>query len=281
MEITAIELQSADRTVLTVSTSKVSTTDKYLMRGVFGLDADELVPQYYGSGAVSGTKWHEFSRPPREVPLRVVLNPNYLVKESYSNIRDELYRAISANRGGSLDLVFMNGGAIVSKLTGFIIKFEVPYSTETPELQLTMKFKDPILRGASHIELLTADISTSNPVVVPDSESTAPHGFQFGLTFTATSASITIADKASDPDASFVVTPDGGFLSGDKLYFSSEKNNKQLYIDRSSTIIPLMDHIEANSVWPIMFPYINEFYVTSPGTFTWDYIKYRKAFWGL
>lgn len=281
MKVTTIELQSTDRTLLSVGTANVSTSDKYLMRGVFGLDADQVVPKYYGSGAVTGTKWYSFSRKKREVTLRVVLNPNYLLKESFSDIRDDLYRAISGNRSGQLDLVFLNGGSAVSKLSGFITKFEVPYSSDAPELQITMEFKDPILRSLGQVVYETAAIATTNPILVANSDSTAPTGFCFQVTFTAASADFIIWDKASSPDAIFSVTPDTSFQIGDKLFFSSEHNDKQLYVDRSSTIIPMVDHIDEGSVWPILFPGINEFYVFDQADFDWDFIKFYKAYWGL
>ena len=281
MKVTSIELHASDRILLTVGTSKVSTDDKYLLRGVFGLDADEVAPKYYGSGIVTGTKWYRFSRKEREVSMRIVLNPNYLLKESFSEIRDDLYRAISANRSGSLDLIFRNGGSAVSKLTGFITKFEVPYSSETPELQITMVFEDPMLQGISYVELESSEIDTINPLYLADNVSTAPHGFSFCLTFTSTASDISIWDKESSPDSTFTVTPDSSFQIGDKLYFSSVDGDRQLYVDRSATIIPMLDKVDPGSTWPIMFPGPNEFYVNDQADFDWDWIRYTHVFWGL
>ncbi|MCA9367069.1 hypothetical protein KC887_02250 [Candidatus Kaiserbacteria bacterium] len=284
MKVTHARLLSESREILEFALTTVPSDDKFFMRSSFGLDPDQVFPRYSGKGLSSGKKWNHFSRKKREVSLRIVLNPNYLLSESYSDIRDDLYRSISMNRSGQLDLIFYNGGSAVMQLSGFITKFEVPYSSETPELQITMEFEDPMFKSVGSIYYPTAQIATGNEIIVSAGDATAPLGFTFQVTFDAVCDDFVIQDKLSDPDLVFSVTPDDGFGIGDTLYFSSVYRDKNLYmIDAGDpgVRIPLLDHIDQGSVWPILFPGMNEFYLPSPSDYTWDFISFYKLYWGL
>lgn len=284
MKVTHIQLQSDSETVLEVATTTVPIDDKFYLRSSFGLDPDQIFPRYSGQGTSSGKKWYHFSRKAREVSLRVVLNPNYLLSESYSEIRDELYRSISANRSGLLDLVFYDEGAAVMKLTGFITKFEVPYSSETPELQLTLTCEDPMFKSVGRIYYDGSEINPGSEVIVSAGDATAPSGFCFQVTFTASTASFVMQDKVSDPDAIFSVTPDSDFDVGDKLYFCSEYKAKQLYMldaSNGNEKIHLVDAIDPGSTWPLLYPGMNTFFLADSANFDWDFVEFSKLYWGL
>jgi len=255
------------------------TPDRYLIKAMSGIDADTIAPRFYSSGQRTGAGLFDFALGLRELVFRIALNPKFLLDETFSELRDALYRAISANRTGVIRIQFNDGASVVAQISGFIVKFETSLFTKSPEAQLTIRCNDPFFRSVNYVHI--TDASPSNPIEIPDSLSTAPHGFVMGMEFSATADSITMQDTFTDPEWTFTVAPVGGFEIGDVLWFSSETTDKYVYIDRASVIIPIVDAIMPNSVWPIIFPGANTFYLREVEPITSYDIKYYPAYWGV
>lgn len=280
MKITGIELSSDDDAIFRFGLGEVSQTEKFFTKRIIGLDADEIFHKFHGTAKASGSKFFNFSLPNREIVMRIVLNPNYSINESVSDIRDNIMRAIAASRTGTVRLLFTASGAAVATLSGFITKLEVPYFSEESELQITIKCDDPIFRGFSPTILESSDLGSTNPILVADSQSTAPHGFTMQCTFTDTVTEFTISDDATTPEWEFKITPNTAFESGDILYLSSE-HDKSLYVDDGVSITHLMDRIEPGSIWPLVFPGSNIFHFDAIADFTWDHLTHYPAYWGV
>lgn len=282
MRVTSVDLYTAKlEEPITFSLENSNESDQYIVRTMLGLDAEDIVPKFYGQGLNTAPKFYDFGTKPRDIVIRIVLNPRFNLDESYSDVRDDLYRAISADRTGKIVLHFKSGATTVSRIFGFITKFEVPYFVKLPEVQITVTCDDPMFRGINPVRFEPDELPSVNPILIPDSLSTAPHGFCFEAVFTATSPSFTIQDVETNPEWKFKVTPSGGFLVGDQLYFSSEFSNKYLYIVRSATTIQLMDKIEPTSIWPILFPGRNFFHFVDIAKIDWDVLEYYASYWGV
>jgi hypothetical protein len=182
---------------------------------------------------------------------------------------------------GRVFLHFRSGATTVAKIEGFITKFEASYFTETPEVQLTVRCDDPMFRAINPVDYSQNEFPTSNPVIIPDSISTAPHGFTMAVTFTSATPSFTIQDDPTNPEWHFTVTPNGGFLVGDELYISSEFSNKELYLVRGGNTVQLMDVITPDSMWPILFPGATTFHFVNLAQITWNFLEYYPAYWGV
>lgn len=281
MKVTNISLFSSAEDALRFDLFDSSRTSKYLVSNIVGLDADDLVPRFYGFNKDGSKRFYDFKAKPKEIVMRLVLNPNFGLRESYSDLRDEIYRCISATRSGELELHFHSGASTVARIFGHIIKMEVAYFSKTPELQITIRCNDPMFRGLTPVTYEDADIPTTNPIGVVDNESTAPHGFHMQLTVTASLANLTIQDKASSPEWDFVVIPTANFQIGDVIHISSEFNDRQLYMVRSSVTTHLMDRVQPGSVWPLIFPKFNEFHFPGIASFDIDEITFYTAYWGV
>jgi hypothetical protein len=179
-------------------------------------------------------------------------------------------------------LHFNSGATIVAKIEGFISKFEVPYFTETPEAQITIVCKDPMFRAINPVVMESTDLSSINPIMVPDSMSTAPHGFSMDVIFTDPSTTFLIQDDPTHPEWTFKVTPGGfGFVIGDHLYFCSEYTNRYLYMVRGGVTTHLLDKIEPGSIWPTIFPGFNTFQIVTLPKLNWGSLQYYAAYWGV
>jgi hypothetical protein len=281
MKVSDISIYSNDIETVSFSLSQSDPKSQFMVRDMAGLDSEELIPRFYGFGAQTKTKFYDFVMKPRNIVIRFVLNPRFNLDESYSDIRDSLYRSISSVRSGLVYLHFNSGGSTVARISGFITKFEVPYFTPLPEVQISVRCDDPVFRGINPVSYLAPSLKTINPIIVPDSISTAPHGFSFQLTFKAATPQLTIQDKETNPDWLFKVIPSGGFLVGDILNFSSDYVNKQLYLTRGGVITYLVDKITPDSIWPTIFPGVTTLYFLEIANFNWNKLEYYPTFWGV
>jgi hypothetical protein len=282
MRVTSVALYSSTLSeAITFSLSNADPSDQYVVRTIIGLDAEEIIPKFYGLGLKTKPRFYEFGLKAREIVIRVVLNPRFNLDEAYSDVRDQLYRTISATRMGVVVLHFNSGATTVCKIEGFITKFEVPYFTELPEAQLTIRCDDPIFRAINPVSYASADLKTTNPVIIPDSLSTAPHGFTMQQTFKASSTTYLIQDDPTQPEWVFKVTPASTFLSGDIINFSSENSNRYIYMVRAGVTTYLMDRIQPGSMWPTMFPGSNSFQFVTLPSLNWNSLEFYPAYWGV
>jgi hypothetical protein len=281
MKVTGVEISSDNANIINFGMSDVSSSDKYLVKSIFGLDADEVIRKFYSFASNSNAKFYNFSMKKREIVFRIILNPNYSINEDFSEIRDEIYRSISSSRTGLINILFRSGGAAVAQISGYFTKFEVPYFSKIPELQITINCDDFMLRGFNPVEIEADVLGATNHIYVSDSISTAPHGMSFSIEYTATSNYFEITDDLTNKSWHFKVSPSGGFLTGDVLEISSEYNSRNVQIIRGATTIPIMDSISYDSSWPLIFPGSNEFEAYDKTKFNWVYVSYYPAYWGL
>ncbi len=281
MRVTSISLIPNNSESITLDLRNIEAKSQYVVRNVVGLDADDIIPRFYGFSKDGTKDFYEFKLKPRDIVIRIVLNPRYNLNETHSDIRDTIYRAISATRSGQLQLQFYSGAACIAQIYGHMVKLEAPYFSKTPEVQLTIRCNDPMFRGITPVLMPAAILPTTNPVKIADSLSTAPHGFTMKLTFTGTASSFTIQDKATNPEWDFKIIPITSFVAGDVLYFSSEFTNRYLYYVRSGFTTNLLDRVNPSSVWPIIFPTLNSFHFTNIAVIDLDYIRFDAAYWGV
>lgn len=282
MRTTSIEMYTADGIAPVIfDLSAPSDDEHYLVKGITGLDAEDLVPKFYGTGQLGVNKFFDFVLKPRDIVILVSLNPDVLHGETYSDVRDRLYRAISATRTGLITLLFKAGSTVVANITGMITKFEAAHSVQVPEVQLTISCPDPMFRAVEQTVFNPADLGTGDPVTIYEPLSTAPHGFKFAVQFTAPEDSFTVQDAEAEPDWFFKVDVDGGFLVDDVLLISSIYAKHEVYLTRGVDKTFLADRVYPGSNWPILFPGENNFTFPEIGSWDWALLEYYTSYWGV
>lgn len=304
MRITSVDLYSNDSEFISFKIQGADSSDPYLVRAMVGLDADEIVRTFYGFGASSMERFYNFSLTQRELVMRVVMNPRYILNESPSHIRDELYRMISANRGGAIDVIFNSGGTAVAKATAYVTKFEVPHFSNVSEVQITLMCEDALLHAVNPVVLEGEDLisigtgplggnAPSNPIKVVDALSTAPHGFVLNVGFAEPHDTFTLQEKENEPESDWIfriepglIGGSTGFVDADTLHISTVAADKYIRLVRGPTTYDIMDKLDLDSVWPVIFPGENEFYcpelADSYDKFIfWTSLEYYPAYWGV
>jgi hypothetical protein len=281
MKVTSIDIVPANSTnAITLSFRDPTSQNPYIAKEILGLDADEIIAKYYGSDSADN-KYYDLSPVKRDIIVKVSLNPDFAVGKSYSDLRDDLYRLIASSRTGAITLKFKNGTTEKASVSGFVTKFEAPNFTKTPEVQITVSCRDAMLKAVDEVNVALSVLDTPFKTVT-DSESTAPHGFRFGVIMQGTVVDFSVQDSEI-PNWAFEVNLTGSslteFVVGDELHFSSEVNNRYLYLVRGFDIIHLVDKIIPTSIWPVMFPGDNPFILSELAR--WDYITHYPTYWGV
>jgi hypothetical protein len=275
----ATELTSAVK-FAELSLNQADLSESYILHSAFGLDIDSIIPQFYGGYLTD--QYFNMSLKPREITLKVRLNPQLDNNETPSTLRDALYKLIGVSRTGLSEIRLMNGATHVAFIRGFISKFEASLFDRDTDVQITFNCPYPIFRGPSYIELAgTGGVTVPSPTLV-DNASTAPHGFKMQLTFTGSVAtSFTIQGTYSTTIAPFKLLRASGdpFPSGYSIWLSSEQDNRYV-LGGTGTGVPIADTIDANQIWPIMFPGSTQIGFSS-SLVTINSITYRPHYWGV
>lgn len=283
----AVESSGTDVSFAELSLDKADLTESYIVEKILGLDADTIIPKFYGN--YSDDEFYEMSMPPRDVNLKIQLNPQYSEGETPSSLRDALYRAISYSRTGLVHLRLMLGAVQVAYIQGFIKKLESDIFTANPNVEMIVECGFPFLRSPTYTDIAgDPGVTPPNPTLI-DSLSTAPHGFVMELQFTATVAtSFTIQGKSGTVEWPFkILRPDGDpFVSGDRLYLSSERDNKYLYMVPNGSDpgegddVLLVDSIDINPIWPIIFPGENQLGFSTSNVLI-NSLTFKHHYWGV
>jgi hypothetical protein len=275
MRVERIDLYSNDLEIVRFDVDGPNPMNSFVMKGVTGLGADDIIPRFYGEGANSGTKFHQLTLQPREVAIKVGLVPDYAY-ETPGDLRTRLLKAIASNRSGTVQLRFYESETVVGVLNGFVIKFDDTLTAKESEVTLTIKCNDPIIKSLNVTSQILDDLSVTDPVV-NDPVSTSPHGFSFKAKILADTTQFRIEGPTP---ADWTLTIDYAFLTDDEIWLSSEDGNKYIYRFRSGTPIGLMDVLDPASVWPVLFPGENVFQIGA-ASIEWLEMNWYETHWGI
>lgn len=260
-----------------------SGSDSYIIKGMSGLDVDEVIHRYYATNTVG--KYHNIYMQPRTVVFSIRLNPQYQYSETTESLRNDLQKMISYTRSGLIEMRFMSGETHVSSLFGLLTKFESALFTSDPEVQITFRCEQPLFVAPERVLVSVAGARTDFKSWT-DNLSTAAHGFKMQITF---------PNKATN-FVDITTTNTGGSVShfsfildmpfnNSVLYFSSETNDRYLYVLSGGNIFNLGNEIEPYSVWPIMHPGTTRLDIdTNPlatNDFVFSSISYVPTYWGI
>lgn len=285
MRVTSVELRpEGSSEVIQLSFRDPRSLNPYQCKSIAPLDADELTPQFYGTSGDSTKRYYRMTQKTRQPVALIGLNPRYGEEDdnSYSELRDRLYRLIQSSRTGVVDIVFQADAVDVAVISGTVSKIEAGHFTSKPEVQITFNCPDPMLKSPDRFYLVGGPGQPpvfEDDITIIDEVSTAANGFRFEAEFNAAYSSFVMSPPGGSPEWTFDVRPYGGFLDGDVLHFSSETTDKYLYIQRSGTTIHLGDAIQTTSIWPILFPGTNAFHTNH--AVTWNKIDHYVTYWGV
>lgn len=280
----------------------VTSGDSYILDKSWGLDAGEIIGNTYGGYGTDS--YRRLFLEDREIVLKISLNPQVSSGETFSGLRDQLYKLIAATRTGLTEIQLMNGGVEQAFIQGQITKFESNAFTLDPVVQITITCDYPLFRSPGYTVL---DL-TSPQVDMPsyswvDDISTAPHGFKLVLDYetdmgSAPADGLFIMPEWGDSNKRFWVAGPIEYESGCQIELSSEEDDRYLRITGlAAGDHNILDQIRRDQtevggfdLWPMMFPGTTNIgirrqispVVNMTNTFLkWNSISYRNHFWGV
>lgn len=274
----------------------VTPNDQYILKAAGGFGADDIFSESAGWFVNPFTldithNYNNMVLKDRVITLLIDLNPEYGENQSAGDLRDRVYRAISYNRRKELELrLFVlneDGTEEVghANVYGAITKVDSNLFTDDPELQITFKCSDPMIRGFVGSAIGPSDPgynAMNHTVTVTDNLSTAPHGFR--MTYQTTEATDVFSVYTNDNEGFNV---DFDFPDNSVIIFNSDYKNKELYTfpaDSFPTITHLMDKIRPGSIWPMLMPgetVIKPYAPFVPPSGDIVSIEYKEAYWGV
>lgn len=272
----------------------------YQVKSMTGIDADDIINQFVGNP--TGDEFG-FSIPKlvkREVVLFLGLNPDWKINQTFSDLRDEVYRLVGSCPSGMVWLRFNHGTSeddshVKAVLAARISKVEANHFVERPEIQVTITAEDQPMLQAPSVEsddelfakwVENEELPGENAVKLEDLLSTAGHGFEADFTITGSTTTFKMEGRGTLEGLVFEI--DGfNFEEDDRLLLSSRPENRYAYVQRGETVIHVVDKMTENSIWPIMLPGSN-FYTYGDeedwGTdslVTWDEARWTPTYWGV
>lgn len=275
MKLTSVKLTSPNTLEpIVLSFRDPSNANPYQVKSIQGLDADDISKRYYGAQVGgAGTRYYDLTIKKRNIIANIGLSPRWALDETYSDLRDDLYRLISSTRNGEITIQFLNGLTVVAEVNGTVSKMEASHFDNLPDVKLTVDCPDPLLRAPEKVIVPVEGLDITDTTIT-DSLSTAPHGFNLEAKFLANVSTFSIAT------ADWMFKVDYTYLTNDIIHIYYDVGYKAIWLTRGETTIQIADRILANySVWPIIFPGENNF-VLSAST-EWTGIEYTPTYWGV
>jgi hypothetical protein len=91
MRVTSVSILSEEVEAIRFDLRSTTAKSQYIISNIAGLDADEIIPKFYGFSKDGTKRFYDFKLRQRELVLRIVMNPNYRLGETNSDIRDNVY----------------------------------------------------------------------------------------------------------------------------------------------------------------------------------------------
>ncbi len=211
---------------------------------------------------------------PRQIVIRVGLNPNYAIGQTVSSIRETLYGLLTPGASDLITVRMMNGPNVVVQAVGTVNKMEIVPFSKDPEVQITIDCLESYLSASTYVT--KAGITDFDNTI--DNIGSVTVGFFYEMIFTADRAGCTIfaGGPATLPQMHF----DYPFLDGDVLQVNTQKGRRSIKVKRGSTTLNAIRALSVDSVWLMMHPGENTFWM-SPAVNDWGNVIYTPKYWGI
>lgn len=288
MKVTSVEIHPASSSIVAVLGFRDPTNQNpYNIKGIDGLSPDQIVNSRFMGP--NGAPLNDLAMLNRDMVILIELNPDFESNQTFSELRDELYKLIWTSRTGLTQFQFKDDTTVVAVVYGTVSKFETTQFAKKQMIQMTVRCEEPLLRAPSRVDVYTDDFSSRHFTII-DNKSNAPHGFRFYLKVRNNVETLMIGSPDTSVPGGIGLkmkpTVHGGFQVNDFISGSSEFNNKYLYLIRDAEFIPIIDSIQFGSTWPLMFPGETDLFMVDVDNLLTDVIRidsmsYYPTYWGV
>jgi hypothetical protein len=247
-------------------------TDIYILKAADGLGPPEVDVSIANTLNAGG--FYQGRRPqPREIVLRIGLNPNYRASQTVADLRASLYGMLTPGVSDIVQVDIMDGDTQLVYTTGYVKKLEIAPFSPTPEVQLVLACMQQYLLSPTLLYVNPG--SEASPVI--SNVGNAPAGFEMEVIFTAATTNWALVD-ANGVGMGFA----HAFASGDKLIFNTQPGSRGAWLvaNGTSTKTNFIHKVTYDSTWYMLHGGDNIF-ATSSQNFNWGNVSYLPQYWGI
>jgi hypothetical protein len=242
----------------------------YQVADIDGLDPGKATLVSTTSAGEEGATYQSGKRPPRNIKLKLELDPDFDPK-SYEDLRDDLYTWFMPKAQISMRY-FMTSGLSVD-IAGVVESMDSPLFTDDPDVNVSiMCFKpDFIDNRLVSIEGFSVDDTTNMEIDYPGS---VEAGTVVTINFNRSVSDFTIYNTDEGGQLQ-KLDFSGSLINGDKLVISSLRGNKGITLTRAMASSSYLYGRSSQSSWISLEQGTNQFRVYAEGDpipYTVEYI---------
>lgn len=258
-------------------------SDKYIFKGADGLEptgmTNFLSRPRYGKGQYLGRE-----PLPRQVTLKVNINPDYTAGESVQQLREDLYSLMNPmfTYGDKVNFVLMDGSTYLTKNWAVVKSVEPSLFSRDPYIQIVLEFLDPYFTGYEPIIVPGGSEpgeTLSTTTLAFNNKGSAQVGFGFQIKITANIPSWGMFG----PDLKPYMVITYPFLANDLLSVSTIPGSRSVVLTRNGVNTSIIHAFYAGLVrsdWIMLGRGPNAFAITRPN-FEWVLCAYVPEYLGV
>lgn len=251
----------------------LSPSDPYIVKNIDGLgptDPGISIANTLAQGGVYRNRRAVL----RQIPIDILLNPNYSAGQTVETLRNALYRFVVTHHEQPVTVTVYKNGNVWATISGHVSKFENALFTKDPVVQIV-------------IDCLVANFSETNAIQVPIS-GLGKTAFTVVNPGSATCGVNLVLDFTANRNQFFYIQDDIGnrmqfdynFFTGDRLIINTTPGARSAGVSRNSEYTGLMYTMTDESSWLDLQPGLNNF--TAPtSTFNWYSISFIPQYVGI
>jgi Phage tail protein len=262
----------------TLSLPMQPTTPGYIVREIEGLDPVKATITATEFGQLDGSQFQSARREPRDLKLRIGLEPYFAGGSSVSALRTALYRC--AMPKGTVKLTFYIDDVASYTISGVVETFETPLFAKDPEVSIGVRCMDPDFLAISETTVNGNSVSTTTEQTVTV-DGTVEAGYIFTLSVNRTGvAGFTLYNRRPDGSmAQLDVTL--ALTTGDVVKISTQPKNKYATLTRGGSTTSILYAVSNSSKWGPLYPDLNYIRVLISGAAIPYTIVYTNRYGGL
>lgn len=253
------------------------TTPGYIIRDIEGLDPVKSTIVASGFAQLDGSQFQSAKREPRNIILKVGLEPYFAGGSSVSSLRAALYGYFMPK--STVKLSFYINDVLTYTIQGMVETFETSLFSKDPEVSISLICFDPnfIAITDTTVNGNTVATATEQTVAVAGSVET---GYVFTLSVNRSISGFSIYNRR--PDGSMAQMDISlALVAGDVVKISTEPKNKYATLTRASATSSILYAVSSSSKWGPLWPGDNYYRVLVSGAAIPFTIVYKNKYGGL
>lgn len=237
----------------------------YIVKDIQGLDSPDM-SVFVENTTDDFSLYRGRKVSPRQVVIKIGLNPDWGSGQDVQSLRAELYKFMSLPHQDLMTVRLVDstqGNLEVGEIYGTMSKLETPLFSREPEVQVTIEATHPYIEAPSTTFLLpTLTPNGSDTEWMVNYPGTAKTGFWMGIQFdTASTGTVQLISDNSGQRMDI----NQDFAAGERLIVNALSQGRGVWrVFTDSTTTNILHKLTPDSVWPQLTPGESWFRINKP-----------------